>query len=273
MGGTRGVPPMSHRYVTAQRLADLHDRLDDRDWSLVRDLRRVRVLSGLQVQQLHHGDGESAKQRRVRQLGRLSRWQVIRRLERRIGGVNGGSVSSVYSLDVAGQRLADITDGQRRSPWTPSSPFVRHALTVSDAYVRLRLAERAGQVELVGFDTEPDCWQHYHDHGGEQVVLKPDAYVVTAEGDFEHHAFVEIDLGTEGTKRIRTKMRSYADYIDSGVAAARHGVVPLVVWASPLPSRLGPIETIARSVLTAHGHGAVVCDTEALTGILCGGER
>lgn len=261
---------MTRPYLTSHRLADLRDRLDDRDWSLIADLRRVRVLDGLQVQRLHHGDGDAAKARRVRQLGRLSRWQVIRRLERRVGGVHAGSASGVYALDIAGQRLAQVADDQRRRPWTPSSPFLRHALTVSEVFVQLVARQRSGRIELDRFDTEPDCWQPYNDHGGRRQVLKPDALVVAAVGEFEHWSFLEVDLATETTSRVRAKMRAYIEYTSMRAPMDSFGVVPAVVWATPSEDRAEQLRAVARTVRDDRV-AVTVCTAGQATDVCCGG--
>jgi hypothetical protein len=68
------------RYLTSHRLSEIHAQLRDEDWDLLRTLAVVRVATGLQLQRLHHGGDEAAKQRRIRQLARLSRWRVVVRL-------------------------------------------------------------------------------------------------------------------------------------------------------------------------------------------------
>lgn len=217
-----------HRIVTARRLADLHAVLTPPDWQVLATLRKVRVATGLQLQRLHHGDDDAAKQRRIRQLTRLSRLQVITRLERRIGGVTRGSMSSVYTLDVAGLRLLDFT-GQARTPWTPSTPFVAHAVAVTELYVQLTATDRASRLELVRFDAEPRCWRQYTDRSGDQLIIKPDADVVLGVGEFEHHWWIEIDLSTESRPRLTAKARQYVDFYSTGQPAAERGVNPRVL--------------------------------------------
>ena len=43
----------------------------------------------------------------------------------------------------------------------PGLAFVRHTLAVTELYVRLREAERAGTLELLEFEPEPECWRSY----------------------------------------------------------------------------------------------------------------
>lgn len=60
----------------------------------------------------------------------------------------------------------------------PGSRYVRHRLSVSELYVQARLAERTGQLEVLTFDTEPECWRVFSGRLGGQTVLKPDAFVL-----------------------------------------------------------------------------------------------
>lgn len=217
----------AHRYVTARRLDRLHDLVTPADLDVLRTLRKLRVGSGLQIQALHHGVGDDAKQRRIRQLARLSRLQLVCRMDRRIGGLGGGSVSSVYTLDVAGLRLIDDS-GQARRPWQPSTPFVRHALACTQVYVDLVLAERRGHLDLINFDAEPRCWRDYRNRRGERLTLKPDADVTLGVGEFEWHWWVEVDLGTESRPRLAAKGAQYVEYLHTGDAQRERGVSPLV---------------------------------------------
>lgn len=58
-----------------------------------------------------------------------------------------------------------------------------------------------------------------------------------ADGDYEEHTFLEIDLGTEHVPRIQAKCRMYAAYAATGVHQAEHGLFPQVVWLSSDPGR------------------------------------
>jgi hypothetical protein len=248
----------ARRRVTSSVLVDLDRLVTAGDRAVLETLWRVRLASGPQLQALHHGgDGEAAKQRRIRQLSRMSRLQLVVRLDRRIGGVAGGSRASVYALDVAGLRLVDPTGAARR-PWVTSSPFVAHSLAVTQLYVDLVTAERLGRLELIRFDCEPRCWRHFTDRRGEPVDLKPDADVIVGAGEFEHHAFVEIDLATESRPRIRAKTQRYIDYDATGREQDCRGVRPRVVWATTTDQRrqllaetLAPFERTLPGVFVA----------------------
>lgn len=222
-----------HIRVTSRRLDRVTVQLTEADWQVLDELRKLRVLTGLQIQRLVHGVDDSARHRRIRQLTRLHRMQVITRLQHQVvGGVGGGSRSRPYVLAVAGLRLLD-SSGQARRPWQPSTPFIEHAVMVSEMYVRLVEADRHGQAELLNFDAEPKCWRDWRDRHGEAVTLRPDADVTLGVGEYELHWFIECDRDTESRPRITRKAREYLDYFATGVEQAARGVTPKVAWIVP----------------------------------------
>lgn len=210
------------------------------DIPVLADVHRLHVITGMQIQAIHHGEGDAAKQRRVRQLARLSKLKLLTRLARRVGGPGGGSYSGAYSLGTAGQRLIEPDRARPRKPWTPSSSHLRHALAVSQLYTDLRVAERDGSFELIEFAVEPTCWRSFADVQG-RATLKPDAHVVTAADADELHWFVEVDMGTETRPRITNKCQLYADYWATGEEDAIHGVFPRVLWVVPEVTRASTV--------------------------------
>jgi hypothetical protein len=203
---------------------------------VLNDLARVRLLTGRHVERLHVQDGSPLTQaRRTRSLlQRLYDLGLVSRLERRVGGLHAGSAGFVYGLAPLGQRLTTErgpAGGRRlRRPWEASRYFVDHILAVSELYVQLRELERAGRFELLRFDGEPSCWRTWTGHGGERLVLKPDAYVVLARRDFEFASFIEVNRSTESLNVIRRKAQTYVTYFQAGVEQHAHGLFPRVVW-------------------------------------------
>jgi hypothetical protein len=128
--------------------------------------------------------------------------------------------------------------GRRRRPWEGSTIFFDHVLAVSELYVRSKEAERADELELLQFDAEPACWRYWTDASGARLVLKPDAFVVTAIGELVFPTFVEVDLSTESRTVIRRKAETYAAYWRSGVEQAATDVFPRVTWLVPNEHRL-----------------------------------
>jgi hypothetical protein len=231
---------------------------------VLRTLGVVRVATGVQLQRLHHGGtDDAAKQRRIRQLARLSRWRIVTRLARRVGGIERGSISSVYCLDVAGQRLLDATRDRPRAPWTPSTPFIAHALAVTELYVQLVEAERTGSLELLDFSAEPACWRYFADQRGDGVTLKPDALAVIGLDEFQDHWMIELDRATESRPRITTKAGLYVEYHASGLEQVRHDVFPQVLWVVPSPARQEQIIDALRRLDPENWHLFAVVTADA----------
>lgn len=220
-------------YVTARRLEQIRGRLSDRQMAVLEDVGLLRLVSGTQLARLHYGVSESDRRLARLDLASLVAERVLVRTERRVGGVRAGSAGFVYGLDVAGQRLLRPEGRRWWTPPTPGDMFTSHTLAVSELYARLREAERDGGFLLSIFDTEPACWRRFVGGGGAAVVLKPDAYVVTATDGYEDHVFVEVDLATETRPRLLSKARRYIDYYRSGREQARGGVFPQVLWLVP----------------------------------------
>ena len=161
-------------YVTSKRLLQLRASLTDSDWQIIISLSRIRVATSAQLIALHLSD--LGRRRALRRLSALVTRRVLARLPRSVGGPGGGSTGHIYALDVAGQRLADLANGGRPCrPWALGTAFLNHSVAVSEIYVRLVMAERAGALRLVRFTGEPHSWRSFHGPGGARITLKPDA--------------------------------------------------------------------------------------------------
>lgn len=217
--------------VTASRAARLDRELTGRERAVLSTLARVKVATAVQLQRLHFDRAPSADRQCRRLLARMTEQRLVARLGRSVGGVRAGSSGWVYALDAAGQRL--VSDRRRpRRPYVPGPLFLRHALAVSELFVRLVEAERRGEVEIVRFAAEPECWRHFTGPGGAPGVLKPDAYLRLALPGFEDSWFVEVDLGTEAPSTLDRKFDAHRRYWLSG-REAKHGVHPCVLWLMP----------------------------------------
>jgi hypothetical protein len=158
-------------------------------------------------------------------------------LDRSVGGRRAGSAGYVYALGPAGQRLIDPDRKRFRLPWTPRPSYLRHALAVSQLYTDLREEERSSGMELVAFESEPNCWRRYFGPTGARSTLKPDALVMVGLDDFEDRYFIEADCGTEPGTRIRAKAKTYVRYWQSGREQADIGIFPYVLWIAPNAKR------------------------------------
>lgn len=240
-----GVP---RRYVGGAYVADLASRLSDRDWRIIADVWRCRVLSGDQISRLHFMNISNLTRQRTRRvvLSRLTAWGVLTPLERRIGGVRGGSAGAVFSLDVAGQRLVTArwpdtvaSDKRARRPWTPGRLFVSHALAVSEVYVSLVEHSRAGSITLEAFNTEPLSWWP----DGLGGYLKPDAYLALSAASVVGHWWLEVDRATESLPTLRRKLLTYLDFVRRGQLGPRE-LIPRVLISVPSQRRQLGIQAV-----------------------------
>lgn len=222
-------------------------QLTERDHEVLRSLLQFRLLTSRHLQQLHFTDHQTdaaALRACSRSLQRICDLGLIKPLERRIGGVRRGSASLVWHLAATGEHYLRSMegDGRRRRFLEPSLQFVRHTLAVNDVAVALRVMARSDDNFMLDhLGTEPSNWRPFLGAGGETTWLKPDLHVITsqqtADGLFESHTFLEMDLGTEHLPRIQTKCRVYAAYAATGAYQAEHGLFPAVVWLSADPKR------------------------------------
>jgi hypothetical protein len=232
--------------MTPPRLGQLDQirrNLGERDWAVLRDLAKVRLLSVKQVERLRVIEGSGlTRARRTRALmERLNKLGLVVRLDRRVGGVHAGSAGHVYALTTRGQRLTSRVGpagGRRlRKPWEPSPAFVDHLLGVSELYVRLGQLEADHQIEGLVFEAEPACWRHWTGMAGDRLVIKPDAFLRFDRGDYEYRYFVEVDRASQSNSVIRRKGEAYVEYYLSGSEQARSGLFPLVLFVTTSDKR------------------------------------
>ncbi len=229
--------------MSAAISAKLLDSLSDRDIALLESLQTYRLLSSPQIRRLHfdptHTSAPASTRSTNRVLARLEAEGLVRRLQQRVGGAGGGSSSLIWQLGATGEAVLRhrAGSGQRRRYVEPSGMFTKHTLAVADVAISLVEGARTGAVELVRLDLEPACWRRYLTSTGVAAWLKPDLHVITAGGDYEDHAFIEVDLGTEHRPQLLAKTRAFQRYRATGVYLDRHGVFPLVLWVVPDQAR------------------------------------
>jgi hypothetical protein len=132
---------------------------------------------------------------------------------------------------------------RRRRSHVPGTLFVAHALQVAELHTLLVEAERARRCELLELQSEPACWRSY---GPRPSVLKPDTYVRLGVGQYEDSYFVEVDMGSEGSRALETKLKQYLAYQDSGEEQAGRGVIPKTVWLVPGAGRRRIVEGVIK---------------------------
>ncbi|MHB8510859.1 MAG: replication-relaxation family protein [Actinomycetota bacterium] len=207
--------------------------LSQRDVAILKSLAEMRILTAAQIQRLHFIEGSALTQARRsrRVLERLHGLDFVHRFDRRVGGLHAGSAGYCYALSPGGQRLIQPTNGQRRRrPTESSSTFQNHVLAIAEIGVKLVEAHRSGLVELIRFQAEPRCWRDFNDLAGRRQTLKPDAFAIIANAEFENLTFVEVDLGTEGRSALKRKADLYRAYALTGREQVVNAVFPRVAF-------------------------------------------
>lgn len=241
-------------YTKPQRRA-LLAQLSPRDRSILLGLSAHRYLSTDQLRKLffhEHKTPQAAGRATIRVLHRLLDHQLIMRLQRGVGGINGGSNSFVWAVTDRGEKvIGDLNGvtGKRRRYDQPSTQHLNHLLAVTDARLALIEGDRAGQFAIVKTEMEPQCWRPYLNRHGQPAHIKPDLYAITQTPDYEDHWMIEIDRDTEHLPVIIRKCLAAQLYHGRGIEQERHGVFPLTVWVVPDEKRRHNIESaIERTV-------------------------
>lgn len=249
--------------------------LSARETAILRDLARVRLLTGRQLERLHFTGVASFPARgsaRRRSLGRLSQLGLVTTLPRRVGGERAGSSGLVYRLDARAYRERalwnppqpfDQRDGQVRRPWAIGWMFVRHTLDVSELYVQLREAEARGELTIVSFEAEPAAW--YTPPVG--PTIKPDAHVVIESGGWERHWWIEVDRATESLPTLRRKLSRYLDLLHTDQPGPG-GVLPQVLITAPHDQRVFAVRAVVEDLRGAPDFVRVCRFDEALDVLL-----
>jgi len=265
--------------LSRRGLVELAAQLSDRDHELLETLERLRLLQSDQIRRLFFAEiaTEAASARLCRRaLQRLCELGLVHRLERRVGGVRAGSKGTVYASTARGRRLIAYWNGNGfandRGVHEPGAAFVAHALAVSELYVVLVEAHRAGTIVLLAFEGEPRCWRTLTGPLGGPRIVKPDARVRLAIGEYEHVSFVEVDLGTEGRGALTRKCAAYLAYYRAGREQVEHGLFPRVVWITTNPARARVIESVLRALPVDSRRLFVTALSDVALAALGGGE-
>lgn len=231
-----------------KELIRMADEISGRERMILGHLFKVRIATHGQLGRLAAAgetsaitSGESAARSMRRILARMTEGELVNRFERRIGGVRAGSAGHVYQLGSTGHAICSYWQGhglvRGRSRSEPGSRYMRHRLAVTELYAELNEAHSAGAIELISFEIEPESWRSYPGGLGEELTLKPDAFLRLGAGDFEDRFFIEVDLGTEGSTTIQRKLQNYLDYFHSGIEQDREEVFPRVLFITNTETR------------------------------------
>lgn len=263
--------------MTRSDLVSVQGSLTERDYRLLRDVEKYRLLTTRQIQRLHFNDahptGVAAARACNRTLARLRDAGVLKALNRRIGGARAGSAGYVWFVGSTGDRLLNSLSsgsGRRRNYREPSRHFVAHTLAIAELAVQTCEAARRGRIELIQLQTEPASWQRSLSAQGVALSLKPDLRLITAIGEFEHHWFIEVDLDTEHLPVIRRQCAAYAAYRATGRYQAQHGLFPAVLWVAPTEARAAALRAAAGATDGAQGELFRVCTSADYLPVISG---
>lgn len=222
--------------ISRNELRRIASQLSDRDWSILRFIRRHHYANTTQIRRQFfrgHASIPAAARACARVLDRLYQRRIVGRLERRVGGIMHGSSSYVWCLDVIGDRLSRQPSDPRWRPYEPSVAFLDHTLAITETHVQLSEAESASAFELRDIAIEAEAWRDFVTPGGTRTVLKPDLKITVGIDDYLDHWYLEVDRGSESLPVLMRKCRSYDHYRRTGRAQAEHGVFPRVLWMLP----------------------------------------
>lgn len=233
-----------------RQLAELRSQLTGIDLAVLQVVYDFRLATGSQLHALFYPAGDSGARGCRRALERLTRLDLLRRLDRRIGGVRAGSASFLYAIGPIGERILRV-DAPRRRLREPSWSFVDHTLSVLDSYLRVvRHARDRADVAIGDVENEPACWRSAAGVGA-PVVLRPDLFMTIDVGELELRWFIEIDRGTEHVPAVLRKCAVYDRYYRTGIEQEQHGVFPRVMWITTSDERADRIaRELAASTLT-----------------------
>jgi hypothetical protein len=223
-------------YLTPDRLHQITRDLTDRDWQLLSFVHDSRFASGTQLIRAfwQTSDPASSPARAGRRtLKRLAVWRVLDPLPRRIGGRRSGSQGIVYCTGRAGVRLLAARGIHGPRTEMPGALHLAHTLMTTELVVRLHEADRAGELELIEAQQEPQCWRGYLGAGMARRVLKPDLFLRVGAGALEDRWLVEVDLASESGRTIARKAERYLEHYRSGAEQREHATYPRVLWTVP----------------------------------------
>jgi len=184
--------------------------------------------------------------------------RVVRRLEadrlvattsRLIGGPGGGSARLAYFLTPAGSRIARNLNPllPTRRPLLRGTFFMAHGLACADVLLALRRAAAANAGhELLDWQCD---WAIALRCGS--LTLVPDAFIRYRTPEVELVAFIEVDLGTEGTRRFAGKIAQYLRLYRSGVWRSALTVWPLVLTITTSNGRATALRRVTEPLLAA----------------------
>jgi hypothetical protein len=222
---------------------------------------RLASFRGLNTAQLQEfvfaGSSVKPRSREVttaRILARLRRRGLVAATPRLVGGPGGGSARQVHHLTEAGFRFVRTLDPalHNQRPPVRSSLFIEHALMTADVALAFHRFARANAGHALA-EWAPE-WQAAERLGSFTVI--PDGHLVYATTEWELHAFVEVDLGSERPSRFARKIGAYLEVYRQGAWRKELASWPTVLTVTPDAARAAALRRATEDVLRLEGQGA-----------------
>lgn len=263
-----GALPRYRRTAAEQRQAP-PILVTPRDLALLEDVWQFRFLTTSQIETLRAGDSKEANRfisrlTLTRRLKLLFHHRYLRRIARPLAQ---GSREPVYLLDSEGARALSLLHGEvSASPPSrlPAQAALDHLLAIGQMRLSLLVAEslsasrsQSDYALLEWLAGEKARFRVTLEDAGRRkqgVTIVPDGCAIVRDGGFRHHAFIEVDRGTEPQRTLAGKGRAYLAYWESG-GFARDFHVPVglgfrVLFAAPTPRRA---QTILKAISSLNG--------------------
>lgn len=218
-----------------------HQPLSPRQHRLLQHLHELRFATTGQLARLtieHYRTPRSALRQTSRHLHHLEQQQHVLRLERRIGGWQGGSTPAIWALTTRGQRhLSGQRRGVRQRPRLISTTFLEHRLATTETCLIATETIRAIPQATLAIQTEPTCWRHFLGPHGQPLTLRPDLHLAITTPAYHDRYFIEIDRATENPARVIATCWRYVHYQQLGIEQQSSGLFPAVLWVVPHQAR------------------------------------
>lgn len=216
------------------------------------DLRFATTEQLARMTESEYGSRRSAIRQTTRHLAALEEHRLVLRLDRRVGGWQGGSAPAIWALTTSGHHTITGQGTGRQRPQLISTTFLEHLLAIAET--RIIAAETVIVVPGTSLtvQTEPACWRNYLSPLGQQLILRPDLHLTVTTSKYTDSYFVEVDRATENPARVIATCWQYVRYRRTGTEQKVRGVFPAVLWIVPTEKRREQLQThIAAAELPA----------------------
>lgn len=199
----------------------------------------------------------------LRVLSRLRAEGLIATTGRVVGGFGGGSSPSAYRLTAKGVAAARVLNPglPHRRPAEGGTFLMQHGLMTAEVALAFRRAARTHPGHAL--DEWACDWAVAEKLGSSFVV--PDASFVYRTGTWTVDVFLEVDLGTEGTRFFTRKIGRYFDLYREGSWRSHLLIWPIILTVTHTEARAAALYK-AIEVFLAERRGAGWRDPGAACG-------